>query len=374
MQNADHQQSTKLESQHGASESEAMGKTMAPPTFQLKADGEDPAGNDGTASQHKSLKAPPFQLKASNGDTASPQSEAAETATPSIQRKKSAQTDSEASDIPESPSGFPFEGKILPDAAKMYVSATPDSAILATLPKNQTLQVLGGDQWLHCQTTFGGKSYDGYVLHSDIKREMAFTNTTDTETPFTSLLSMLNEKLLISKEVNFFNMGGFAEQGGELRLQGRMMAAVKEYLSDKFKLRIQSPDGQTLPGDGVYPISVRMTSNPSAEFSIELYGGHHGLAHMDQDKGEIYELGQDGEEIVSDVTLAHESAHAILGASDEYAHRRFPNRKVYTDHSLLGAHYTEGDEFAEIKDRHFEFLINLVAKWFPDRLISILPE
>ncbi|MEY3442987.1 MAG: hypothetical protein RLZZ519_1268 [Bacteroidota bacterium] len=372
MQNANHHHSTKPETQHGASESEAMGKSIAPPAFQLKADGEDGSTNNGAASQHSSLAAPPFQLKASSAEAASANTVESEAVAPVAQRKQTDKSNAAVGDIPESPGGFPFEGKILPDAAKMYAEGNPGSAILATLPKNQKLQVLGGDQWLHCQTTFGGKSYDGYVMHSDIKREMAFTNTTAEGTSYTSVLSLLNDQLAITKEVNFISMGGFEEQGGDWILRGRMIAAAREYLSNKFKLRIRSTDGQYQAGDGVYPISVNLSNNPSAEYPIELYGGHIGRSNMRQDKGEIYELGQSGDGKIWDITLAHEASHVILGTGDEYYEPEHPERQVFKDHSLVGAYRSEGIEEAEIKERHFAFLIRLAAQWFPDRNISII--
>jgi hypothetical protein len=36
------------------------------------------------------------------------------------------------------------------------------------------------------------------------------------------------------------------------------------------------------------------------------------------------------------------------------------------------AHRREGDEYAETKERHFAFLIDLVTNWFPDRKVSLI--
>ena len=47
-------------------------------------------------------------------------------------------------------------------------------------------------------------------------------------------------------------------------------------------------------------------------------------------------------------------------------------RAVYQDHSLMGNFYHEGFEKAEIKARHFQFLVPLLSDWFPDSTISII--
>jgi hypothetical protein len=62
----------------------------------------------------------------------------------------------------------------------------------------------------------------------------------------------------------------------------------------------------------------------------------------------------------------------ILGASDEYASATVPGRAIHTDHSLMGNYYGEGAAAAEIKARHFGFLVKEVAQYFPGRTISIV--
>ena len=151
----------------------------------------------------------------------------------------------------------------------------------------------------------------------------------------------------------------------------RIIAAIASYLTGKFKLKIQSV-GAPQEGDGVYPINVRVIDDSSASYPLRLQGGAHGRSAVDEDGGDIYELGQGTETSVPNVVLAHESAHMILGASDEYANASVAGRVVRTDHSLLGNFYTEGIASAEIKARHFQFLVRQVSAWFPGRTISIV--
>jgi hypothetical protein len=62
----------------------------------------------------------------------------------------------------------------------------------------------------------------------------------------------------------------------------------------------------------------------------------------------------------------------ILGASDEYANAKVAGRVIHTDHSLMGNYYSEGIAAAEIKARHFGFLVKEVSQYFPGRAISII--
>ncbi len=50
-------------------------------------------------------------------------------------------------------------------------------------------------------------------------------------------------------------------------------------------------------------------------------------------------------------TRAHEIGH-LLGLLDEYADSTSPDRKVYTDNSLMGNYYQEGIKTAKLKKRH----------------------
>lgn len=59
-------------------------------------------------------------------------------------------------------------------------------------------------------------------------------------------------------------------------------------------------------------------------------------------------------------TYAHEISHQ-MGLLDEYANDSVPNRKVYTDHSIMGDYYAEGMAEAEAKLRHGERLASLIG-------------
>lgn len=199
----------------------------------------------------------------------------------------------------------------------------------------------------------------------------AFTNTTDTGNEYTSLMVLFKDGLTISKDVNFIENGTFAPGGFEA-LKIRLIAAVTTYLTGKYKLKIASADGTAKEGDGEYPITVKVNDVSSADYPMNMHGGAHGRSGVNESEGNIYELGLASEASVPDITLAHESAHMILGASDEYANASVPGRVVHTDHSLMGNFYAEGIPAAEIKARHFQFLVKLVNGWFPDRNISIV--
>lgn len=209
------------------------------------------------------------------------------------------------------------------------------------------------------------------VDNLDLLAAEAFTNTTDTGNEYTSLMVLFKDGLTISKDVNFIEQGTFASGKFEA-LKARLIAAVTTYMTGKFKLKIESTDGTPKEGDGEYPITVKVNDVSSADYPMNLHGGAHGRSGVNEDEGNIYELGQATETSVPDITLAHESAHMILGASDEYANASISGRVVHTDNSLLGNFYKEGIAKAEIKARHFQFLVKIVKGWFPDRNISIV--
>jgi hypothetical protein len=62
-----------------------------------------------------------------------------------------------------------------------------------------------------------------------------------------------------------------------------------------------------------------------------------------------------------EVTHAHELSHQ-MGLLDEYEDVSVKDRKVYTDHSIMGDYYTEGQQEAEAKPRHGERLAKMIAK------------
>jgi len=209
------------------------------------------------------------------------------------------------------------------------------------------------------------------MLSGGLLGQKAFTNTTDTGNAYTSNLALLRSGLSITKDVKFSQSGTFAA-GKYDALKARVIAAVTSFLSGKFKLKIETPGGTPQEGDGEYPITVQVVDNASGTYPVTLHGGAHGRSGMGQAGGNIYELGQGSETSVPDIVLAHESAHMVLGASDEYPSASVPARKLFTDHSLMGNFYTEGTAAAEIKARHFQFLVTQVATWFPGRTITIV--
>ena len=62
-----------------------------------------------------------------------------------------------------------------------------------------------------------------------------------------------------------------------------------------------------------------------------------------------------------EVTHAHELSHQ-MGLLDEYEDATVKDRKVYTDHSIMGDYYKEGQEEATAKPRHGERLAKLISK------------
>jgi hypothetical protein len=198
-----------------------------------------------------------------------------------------------------------------------------------------------------------------------------FTNTTDTGNAYAAMAEIFRNGVTISKDVKFIEAGTF-RPGKFAALKGRILGAVTSYLSNKYKLKVQSVGSTPQPGDGEYPITVRVNDNASASYPVTLHGGAHGRGAMAETGGNIYELGQATEAAVPTIYLAHESAHMILGASDEYANASVPGRVVTSDHSLMGDFYAQGIAAAEIKARHFGFLVAHFARLFPGRTISIV--
>jgi hypothetical protein len=61
-----------------------------------------------------------------------------------------------------------------------------------------------------------------------------------------------------------------------------------------------------------------------------------------------------------EVTHAHEISHQ-MGLLDEYEDITVKNRKAYTDHSIMGDYYNEGQAEAEAKLRHGERLAKIIG-------------
>src|SRR5262249_6173184 len=148
-------------------------------------------------------------------------------------------------------------------------------------------------------------------------------------------LTMTRNGVTLAKEVQFVEKGTFAP-GAFDALKQRALLAVTTYLSGKFKVKVQSPGGTPQVGDGEYPIAVKLVDNPKADYEVKLLGGEHGRSSAGESSAHFYELGQDNERSLPDITLGHEAGHMILGASDEYADAEYPARPVFADHSLMG--------------------------------------
>jgi hypothetical protein len=209
--------------------------------------------------------------------------------------------------------------------------------------------------------------------HAMLTRGLLGQATVDTDPSsfdITSTVALFRNGLVVQKEVEFSEKGTFAP-GGFQALKTRTANAITTWLSGKYKVKVQSPGGAR-EGDGEYPITVHLIESSDADYTIRLHGGEHGRSSMGENRGDLYELGQASETALRDVTIAHESAHLMLGSDDEYADPDDTDRTVYTDNSLLGDYYSEGPTTAEIKARHFGFVVRTVARWFPGRIITIV--
>lgn len=203
---------------------------------------------------------------------------------------------------------------------------------------------------------------------------LAFTNFTNTVegNDFTSQMSLWRNGVVFHKEVNFREKGTF-DPGNFDKLRARCKKSVDTHLSRKFKVKIESPGPESKPGDGEYPIIVRLLDKPGADYDVDLHGKTHGRSSMGSSSGDVFELGQDTETEAPEVMLAHEFGHAIIGAPDEYADADDPDpRAVFTDNSLMGDFYKEGMDKAEIKMRHFTYATGLIRRFFPDRKVTII--
>ncbi len=231
------------------------------------------------------------------------------------------------------------------------------------------LRDLSVDQILAVRTAAAGNSRLGPLIEIG---SGPFTNTTDTGNSYTSNAQVLRNGILITKNVKFTSVGTFGSAGGFAALQERVLAAVTRYLTGKFKVRVGPPGTGATTADGDYPITVRVIHDTGSGYEVRLHGGAHGRSAVDPRGGDFYELGMAEDTVISDVVLAHESTHMVLGASDEYANASVPGRVISNDHSLMGNFRTQGMAAAEIKARHFQFLVTLVSRWFPGRTISIV--
>lgn len=186
-------------------------------------------------------------------------------------------------------------------------------------------------------------------------------------------VTLFQSGVAISKDVRFVRAGRFRSSGDFDSLKNRVIDSVRTNLTNRFHLKIETPGGgPPQQGDGEYTIRVNFIDNPSAAYSMTLHGQRHGRMGMSDSSGNVFELGQAGETEPPEIGLAHEGAHVLLGARDEYADARHPARPVFTDHSLMGDFPNEGMAQAQLKPRHFGALVRLVGGWFPGRTVSII--
>lgn len=262
-----------------------------------------------------------------------------------------------------------WEGRYLPEI--MILLERASEAQKRRIANNTTILS-------HIMTSYREDYQLQVVKHLNLLAAERFTNYPNYDViSFTSLMVLFQDRLVISKEVNFVPAGTFVhDKVGFEVLKTRFITAVTYHLSNKFKLKIESThQEQDTPADRhQYPIIVKLAHHPAADYRLILHGGTHGRGHLMRLRGHIYELGQEkeGEKWVPDVYLAHEAAHLILGANDEYAIE--PGTLVYKDNSLMGNFYLEGIKEAQIKARHFQFLLPLLKRWFPNRTIRVVPS
>jgi hypothetical protein len=190
---------------------------------------------------------------------------------------------------------------------------------------------------------------------------------------FRNPVSLFRSGVMVYKEVRFVRRGNFASDADFETFKNRVMEAVRVRLTNRYRLKIETPNTQQpQQGDGEYPIRIQFIENPSASYRIQLFGQRHGGAFATASYARFFERGDATETEESETTMAHECAHILLGAHDEYADASFSARPTFTDHSLMGNYPSEGETQAQLKPRHFGALVQLVGNWFPGRDISII--
>ncbi len=198
------------------------------------------------------------------------------------------------------------------------------------------------------------------------------TPTVSTEgVNFTTGVTIARSRLLVHKEVKFKEKGTFDPAANMANMKSAFFAAITAYLDNKYKVRVVSPGGAQ-PGDGDFPINVQATENASADYTVKLHANERGRPSMGSSSGDIFELGQEGTGTPA-IEMAHEGSHMLLGAPDEYPDPEAPASRVLTnDHSLMANYYNQGQAAAEIKARHFGFLVTEVQRIYPGRSVTIV--
>ncbi len=181
-----------------------------------------------------------------------------------------------------------------------------------------------------------------------------------------------NCTITVKKNIRFVAGGDFTDPANRAdfeALRDRMIATVRTYLNRKVKLTMQPRGTAECPCQEVH-IVFEVAVVESGGYAVTLLGNEHGRGNVST----IYELGQETEAQVPDVYLAHEMAHLLLSADDEYQDDRYPDRTVFTDNSLMGDFYSEGVAAAEIKPRHFAYVRDWLRGQYPDCIVEATPE
>jgi hypothetical protein len=178
--------------------------------------------------------------------------------------------------------------------------------------------------------------------------------------------------LTLSKRVKYENHDDLpdATMAG---IKAGVRTAIARHMSGKWKLRIASV-GAAQQHDGDYPINFEL--NEGVGYSITVFAGE-GRATGGEDGAEFYEKGtKHSSEDTRIATFAHEMAHFMLGAPEEYAAQPGDThdlgRTVYNDGSIMGSHVPGKSATLEIKDRHLKVLESWAKQFFPGRRVSVV--
>lgn len=191
------------------------------------------------------------------------------------------------------------------------------------------------------------------------------SETTDTGNEYTQqlLLDKANARIRIELAVSWVKRGTWADDAAYEAFIRHVKSSAYSYLDNKLKVVCRP----TAPGAGSTDINLPITFliyDMDDGFEIEAHGGTPGGdSFMSESGGEVYEHQSDGS-LEQPITFAHEMAHSMLGASDEYANPSVPGRVLTNDHSLMANYWNQGVAQAEIKARHFQHVLAEVATAF----------
>ncbi len=89
-------------------------------------------------------------------------------------------------------------------------------------------------------------------------------------------VTLFQSGVVISKDVHFVKAGRFRRSDDFARMKNLVMEAIRLKLTNRFKLKIESPAGSPQSGDGEYTIRVQIIDNNSASYPMVLHGQRHG--------------------------------------------------------------------------------------------------